>query len=370
MENKTTVKLILKSPYIKGGKGASEHMNYIATREGVEMLNYISTRPGVEKHGEHGLFGDTDGVELDKAKAEIMRHHGNVWKHIISLKREDAEHLGYDNAAAWIYLLRSHRNDIAVAMKIDPNHFRWYAAFHNEGDHPHVHMMAWSDKDGEGYLNKDGIADIKSVLLNDICKFDLLPLYEQSSAERNELIARAREELKEFAAFTPNNQQDPVLEERLRQLAKKLENVKGKKSYGYLPKPLKREVNDIMAELMSRPELAECYRRWQEVRDEIARYYSGGNDPAQGIPITEQKAFRPIKNAIIQTALQMHEQQEMTTKAGITTAGGLVALVAEIIADAPPASKHRMEYIDRKRRQELARKRQALGLRGRMEQSL
>lgn len=368
MENKTTVKLILKSPYIKGGKGASEHMNYIATRDGVEMLKYIATRPGVEKHGEHGLFGDMDGVDLDKAKAEITRHHGNVWTHIISLKREDAEHLGYDNAAAWIYLLRSHRNDIAVAMKIDPNHFRWYAAFHNEGDHPHVHMMAWSDKDGEGYLNKDGIADIKSVLLNDICKFDLLPLYKQSSAERNELIARAREELKEFAAFTPNDQQDPELEERLRQLAKKLENVKGKKSYGYLPKPLKREVKDIMTELMSRPELAECYRRWQKVRDEIARYY--GDVPAQETPITEQKAFRPIKNAIIQTALQMHEQQEEAVKTGSTVVGGLIAAIAQAIADAPPAPKRQMEFIDRKRRQELARKRQALGLRGRMEQSL
>ena len=361
-------KLILKSPYIKGGKGAGKYMNYIATRDGVEMLKYIATRPGVEKHGEHGLFGDVDGVDLEKAKAELMRHHGNVWTHIISLKREDAARLGYDNATAWKNLLRARRNDFAMAMKIDPNHFRWYAAFHNEGDHPHVHMMAWSDKDGEGYLSKRGIASIKSKLTNDIYKFDMLPLYEQSSTERDDFIAQAREELREMAEFMPRSQQEPVLEHRLRQLGKKLESAKGKKSYGYLPKPLKREVDDIMAALMHRPELDACYRRWQEVRDEIGHYYGDRTAPEK--PITEQTAFRPIKNAIIQTAWQMHEQQEMVMHTGATVIGGLIAAIAQTIADTPPAPQRRMEHIDRKRLQELARQRQALGLHGGIEQSL
>ena len=75
---------------------------------------------------------------------ELDRYTGNVWTHILSLKREDAARLGYDNARAWMNLLRANRNDIAAAMNIPPNHFRWYAAYHDEGEHPHVHMMAWS----------------------------------------------------------------------------------------------------------------------------------------------------------------------------------------------------------------------------------
>ena len=114
-------------------------------------MKYIATRPRAERLGSHGLFGDKDGVELDKAMAELENYTGNVWTHIISLKREDAERLGYDNARAWRNLLRAHRNDIAAAMSIPPQDFRWYAAFHDEGDHPHCHMMAWSVKPGQAY---------------------------------------------------------------------------------------------------------------------------------------------------------------------------------------------------------------------------
>ena len=106
-------------------------------------LKYIATRPRVERLGCHGLFSDDDTVDLQKAAAELDSYTGNVWTHIISLKREDAARLGYDHASAWSDLLRQERNEIAAAMDIPPDHFRWYAAFHDEGGHPHVHMMAW-----------------------------------------------------------------------------------------------------------------------------------------------------------------------------------------------------------------------------------
>ena len=197
--------LIVKSPYIKGG-GAGGYLKYIGTREQVEILpdgrpptrkqeqliskltkdfsglkelseyadyterptkanasalitmaleehwedvrasdgyaRYIATRPRAERLGSHGLFGNEDAVDLDAAMAEVAAYQGNIWTHIISLKREDASRLGYDNARAWCTLLRANRYEIAAAMNIPPNHFRWYAAFHDEGEHPHVHMMA------------------------------------------------------------------------------------------------------------------------------------------------------------------------------------------------------------------------------------
>ena len=191
-------RLIVKSPYIKGG-GAGGYLKYIGTREGVEPLpsgymEYMTERPR-----SHGLFGDEDSVDMDAAMKELNEYTGNIWTHIISLKREDAERLGYDHAAQWPNLIRTHRNKIASAMKIPPSDFRWYAAFHDEGGHPHIHMMAWSAKPGQAYLSKDGIKKIKSALTNDIFKQEMLHTYEQKSASRDDLVRRAREEMKALA---------------------------------------------------------------------------------------------------------------------------------------------------------------------------
>ena len=118
-----------------------DYMEALEQKE--NFIDYISHRPGVQKDGEHGLWDANGKVKnLAQAVREVAEHTGNVWTHIISLKREDAERLGFDNAAAWRNLIRAHRNDIAAAMKIPPGDFRWYAAFHDEGEHPHIHMMA------------------------------------------------------------------------------------------------------------------------------------------------------------------------------------------------------------------------------------
>lgn len=149
-------RLIVKSPYFNsGGSGGRNAAGY---------LRYIATRPRAERLGRHGLFGDEDVVDLQNAMTELSEYSGSVWTHIISLKREDAERLGYDNAKAWRDLLRTHRNEIAAAMKVPPADFRWCAVFHDEGHHPHVHMMAWSVKPGQAYLNQEGIRKIKLEL--------------------------------------------------------------------------------------------------------------------------------------------------------------------------------------------------------------
>lgn len=148
--------------------------NWDSVMQSERYMKYIATRPRAERLGEHGLFGDSDGIDLDAAMNELENYAGNVWTHIISLKRKDAARLGFDNAAAWRDLLRAHRNDIAAAMKIPSNDFRWYAAFHDEGEHPHVHMMAWSAKPGQAYLSKDGIRQIKSTLTNHIFQNEML----------------------------------------------------------------------------------------------------------------------------------------------------------------------------------------------------
>ena len=360
-------RLIVKSPYIKcgGGQNASGYLNYIATRERVEIVpddrpptrkqeqliqklvkdfpdtkelleyddyknaptkanassfitlaleqnwnrvqstegyaKYIATRPRAERLGSHGLFGDADHVSLDTAMDELEHYTGNVWTHIISLKREDAARLGYDNAAAWRTLLRAHRNDIAAAMNIKPEDFRWYAAFHNEGNHPHVHMMAWSAKPGQAYLDRDGIKEIKSVLTNQIFQQELLHLYEEKSVSRDELVRQTRQAMLELA----QRMRDGfciclTAEQKLWELSQKLNDVQGKKVYGYLPKPMKELVDETVDAMEKLPTVNECYQKWWELQCQVNDYYS--EQQRQRPPLSQQKEFRQIKNAVIKEA--------------------------------------------------------------------
>ena len=276
-----------------------QNWNRVQSTEG--YAKYIATRPRAERLGSHGLFGDVDHVSLDAAMDELEHYTGNVWTHIISLKREDAARLGYDNAAAWCTLLRSHRNDIAAAMNIKPEDFRWYAAFHNEGNHPHVHMMAWSAKPGQAYLDRSGIKEIKSVLMNQIFQQELLHLYEEKSVSRDELVRQTQQAMLELA----QRMRDglcicPTAEQKLWELSQKLSDVQGKKVYGYLPKPLKQLTNEVVDAMEKLPTVNECYRKWWELQCQLNDYYS--EQQRQRPPLSQQKEFRQIKNAVIREA--------------------------------------------------------------------
>ena len=271
----------------------------LSTMEG--YAGYIATRPRAERLGSHGLFGDEDGVDLESAMSELGQYTGNVWTHIISLKREDAVRLGYDNAKAWRNLLRTHRNAIAAAMNIPPNDFRWYAAFHDEGEHPHVHMMAWSAKPGQAYLSRDGIRQIKSELTNDIFRQELLHLYEQKSDSRDELVQEARKVMLELVQTMSAGIADhPEAERLMLELAMQLKAVKGKKSYGYLPKPQKKLVDRIVDEMERLPSVKKCYEKWMILQGKVDAYYH--DKEQKRIPLSQQKEFRSIKNAVVKEA--------------------------------------------------------------------
>ena len=206
---------------------------------------------------------------------ELNEYLGNIWTHIISLKREDAERLGYDHAAQWRNLIRSHRNEIAAAMNIPPGDFRWYAAFHDEGGHPHIHMMAWSVKPGQAYLSKDGIRKMKSALTNDIFKQELLHTYEQKSSSRDELVRRAREEMNALAQeMRISLGNHPEAESLMMTLVAQLESVTGKKKYVYLPKAVKKTVDEIVDLMEQLPVINECYQVWRALQCQIEDFCS------------------------------------------------------------------------------------------------
>ena len=276
-----------------------EHWKQVQQTDG--YMKYIATRPRAERLGDHGLFGDADHVDLDAAMSELEHYTGNVWTHILSLHREDAERLGYNNAQAWRALLRAHRNDIADAMHIPPQDFRWYAAFHNEGHHPHIHMMAWSVKPGQAHLDRDGIRSIRSQLTNDIFQQELLHVYEQKSVSRDELVRETRRVMLELS----RQMRDTICEhtqaeQMIWKLSQQLGEVKGKKSYGYLPRPMKRQVGEIVDQLEQIPIVNECYQKWWELQCQVNAFYSGKKQ--QRPPLSKQKEFRAIRNAVIREA--------------------------------------------------------------------
>jgi len=275
--------------------------NWSAVCQTDGYMKYIATRPRAERLSSHGLFSDDDNIDLDAAMAELDSYTGNVWTHIISLKREDAARLGYDNANAWCNLIRAHRNDIAAAMKIPPKDFRWYAAYHDEGDHPHIHMMAWSAKSGQAYLSREGIRQIKSQLTNDIFKQELLHVYEQKSESRDELVREARDALLELTRQLQTGIcNHPEVEGLMQQLSQALDSVTGKKSYGYLPKPIKKIVDEIVDQMERLPVVSDCYDRWLGLQGQVGSYYGGDERKRQ--KLSQQKEFRAIKNAVIQEA--------------------------------------------------------------------
>ena len=276
-----------------------EHWKQVQQTDG--YMQYIATRPRAERLGDHGLFGDAGHVDLDAAMSELEHYTGNVWTHILSLRREDAERLGYDNAQAWRALLRAHRNDIAAAMHIPPQDFRWYAAFHDEGHHPHVHMMAWSVKPGQAHLDRNGIRQMKSQLTNDIFQQELLHVYEQKSVSRDDLIRETRKVMLELSRQMRETVcEHTQAEQMIWKLSRQLGEVKGKKSYGYLPRPIKRQVDEIVDQLERIPVVNECYQKWWELQCQVNAFYSGKQQPRP--PLSKQKEFRAIRNAVIREA--------------------------------------------------------------------
>ena len=301
--------LIQKSGYIKPGNSGGHYAEYIATREGVELieapppshdgggyLEYMAQRPR-----SHGLFSADGPADLEQTMEEINGHTGPVWTFVYSLKREDAHRLGYENSESWRRLLLAHQAELATAMKIPPSNFRWCAAFHDEKHHPHIHMMAWSAKPGQAYLSKEGIRQIKSKLTNDIFRNEMLHLYEQKSDSRDELVRESRRAMLELVHAMQDGVCDhPDAEQLMLELAAQLGTVKGKKSYGYLPKRLKNLVDEIVDEMERLPAVSKCYEKWMMLQGKVDSYYH--DKTQERIPLSRQKEFRQIKNAVIQEA--------------------------------------------------------------------
>lgn len=296
----TTPNRATASAYIAAA--LDSHLHEMEPESG--YMKYIAQRPRAEKHGGHGLFSAAPVTDLNKAIEELDAHTGRVWTFIFSLRREDAVQTGYDNAAAWRELLLQQSGTLAEALRIPQDKLRWYAAFHDEGHHPHVHMMVWSDDPRMGHLTKKGIFSMRSKLTGTIFREELKDVYIRKEEIYKRSIQTAQDKLLELT--TQMEQQacpDTGIEQMMLELSQQLSQLSGKHQYGYLPKPVKTTVDAIVDRLAVLPEVAACYEQWNQVKDELVRFHN--QNPRQHLPLSQQKEFRVLLNAVIREAENM-----------------------------------------------------------------
>lgn len=269
------------------------------------FVGYMAMRPGVEKRGSHGLFNEKDEpIILNQAANEIAEHKGNVWSHVVSLHREDAVRLGFDNSDAWRELVKRHISGIAKAQNIPLCNLKWYAAYHDTTHHPHIHLLVYSTNPKQGFLTKAGIDEIRSAFANDIFHDDLQSIYQEQTLSRDELKAVSKTEFESIARkIQQGGFDDPQLEELIRKLYIQLQNVKGKKVYGYLPMEIKATVNKIFSELEKDENIRQLYEKWCSL--ERLKYKTYTQKEAELPELVDNKGFQPVRNMIIRTVLNM-----------------------------------------------------------------
>jgi len=278
-----------------------QHLDRMVDRE--RYLDYIANRPRVERFDTHGLFtAGEKPLVLSEVSKEVSEHTGNVWTPIISLRREDAEKFGFENATAWKALVSAKAMAVAESLKIHPDHFRWYAAFHNESHHPHIHMICYSTDPREGYLTKQGIRKMKSALATEIFRQELIPLYGEKTKRRDEVTRQAAEAMRDLVNQMQNGVlQNDKIEQLITHLAEHLKSSSGKKQYGYLNVRMKNVVDEIADELARDERVAAAYHLWQETKGMISDLYS--EKPLAVLPLSKCEEFKPIRNMIIKEAL-------------------------------------------------------------------
>ena len=293
-------------------KNASELISTIIERNAdvignrQNFVGYMAMRPGVQKRGSHGLFNEKDEpIILDRVANEIANHKGNVWSHVISLRREDAIRLGYDNSEAWRQLVMRHISDIAKNQKISLCNLKWYAAFHDTTHHPHIHLLVYSENTKEGFLTNEEINKIRSAFANDIFHDDLQSIYQEQTLSRDELKAVSKTEFESVVRkIQQSDFENPQLENLIRKLYSQLQNVKGKKVYGYLPQEVKETVNSIFSELANDDNIRQLYEKWCSL--ESLKYKTYTQKEKELPPLVYNKVFQPVRNMIIRTVLDMN----------------------------------------------------------------
>ena len=331
-----------------------------------KLVSYIAKRPGVEKLGSHGLFSQTDDkIDLDSVANEVGHHKGIIWTHVISLRREDVERLGYNNAKAWKDLVRRNITDIADAQNINLDNLQWYGAFHNTTHHPHMHLLVYAKDAKQGWLTEKGIEELRSTFGNDIFRNEQYKLFKMETKLRNKLKEKTKYTLYElFASIDNSYEPTQRMLELFQKLISQLESYTGRKQYGYLPFDTKDTVNKIVIELSKNDDISKLYSEWNRVnREKLSLYY---DKKKPDIPLEDNKEFRSIKNMIIKAAVEIIQSgaDENYTQQTITTSvKSLAKALCLLISQSYMKKLSRLnKQIDSKLKSKIEQKKSAHGL--------
>lgn len=344
-------------------RAIEENLDRIAARE--NYVQYIAKRPRVEKVGEHGLFSGTDEpIHLPTVANEVANHDGAVWTMILSLRREDAAKLGYDNAQAWKELLREKTSTLAKEMKIPPEDLQWYGAFHNEGNHPHVHLVAYS-KGKEPYMTRKGLERLKSSFANEIFKQELYHVFDEQTRVRDELRGEGKKQAEWLAMrIRTGGYENPMVESMMELLKEKLKGYKGKRVYGYLPKDARNLVDGIVDELAKDERLAELYELWYKEKDKIVGLYQ--DEPAKRVPLSENEEFKSIRNAVVREAFHLQYPVQSSAYEPPSTSSAVIRLfhhLSRVLQDRlEDYHKQKKGGVESKLRRQINEKKKAQGL--------
>lgn len=329
-----------------------------------KLVQYYGERPGVEKLGRHGLFSQTDDkIDIDEIADEVSNHKGILWTHVISLRREDVERLGYNNADAWKELVRRNALQIAEAHKIEPSQLQWYGAFHNTTHHPHIHLIVYSKDTKQGYLTNKGIENMRGVFAKDIFRNEMYYAFTLETQMRNKVRAETKKRIDELLrdTETPTSASEEIQNLYVR-LTSQLSDYKGKKVYGYLPKNIKQTVDSIVAELAKDERIAELYYEWNKAnREKLSVYY---DKKKPDIPLEENKEFRNIKNTVIRSAVLMMKSEQQGQPVSVNSSiRNLVIQLAKAIALSCHKRRAKLSaQMDSKLKSKIEQKKQAHGL--------
>lgn len=287
-------------------RALEENLSELTDRK--TYADYIATRPRVQKLGTHGLFThEGEHVQLSKVSAELNQHEGIVWTAIISLRREDAERLGFNTAQRWRSMLRSHELELADALHIDIKNLKWYAAFHNESHHPHVHLIAYCTHPEQGFLDEKGLMLLRSKYANDIFQQDMYSVFKRQTSSRDKLKHVNSELIKQTVEqINSHTFENPKLAEKLIELSERLAKTKGKKVYGYLTPSLKELVNSIVDIYAQDERIRTLYDQWYKAKEEILLTYT--SELPERISLSENKEFKSIRNEVIREALNISQR--------------------------------------------------------------
>ena len=269
-------------------------------------ISYLANRPGAVKHGKHALFSQEDKeIELNKVAKEIAEHKGNVWTHVVSLRREDAEKMGYTDLNSWRKLILRNIPVIAKQSKIDMKNLKWYAAFHDKKTNPHVHIVVYSTDTKEGFLTKSGIEKIRSAFANDIYHDELYSLYGQQNTIRNELKKESEELMASLSVVSKDDfEMSSEMIQLVSKLSSQLNEHRGKKYYAFLRPEVKQTVDEIFSQLADNEKVKKMYELWCELEQKKHDTYSSAKITFP--PLTDNVQFKSVKNMIIQTVLDMN----------------------------------------------------------------